>query len=79
MCIRDSHGLAREGRVWKNGLPRNLLQFAATGRAYHKHGTFDAAMPVALQAGLSATLGRLAEALGYRSAYDRYLRPNEET
>ena len=67
------HGLAREGRVGKNGLPSNLLQFAATGRAYAKHGTFDAALPVALQLGLSATLGRLAEALGYRAVYDRYL------
>ena len=68
------HGLAREGRVGKRGLPRNLLQFAATGRAYTKHGSFDAAMPIPLQLGLSATLGRLAEALGYRAVYDRYLR-----
>jgi len=68
------HGLAREGRVGKRGLPRNLLQFAATGRAYTKHGSFDAAMPILLQVGLSATLGRLAEALGYRAVYDRYLR-----
>ena len=71
------HGLAREGRVGKKGLPKNLLQFAATGRAYTKHGSFDAAVPVALQVGLAATLGRLAEALGYRAVYDRYLtRPN---
>jgi len=31
-------------------------------------------MPVVLQVGLSATLGRLAEALGYHAVYDRYLR-----
>ena len=68
------HGLAREGRVGKRGLPKNLLQFAATGRAYTKHGSFDAAVPIALQLGLSATLGRLAEALGYRAVYDRYFR-----
>jgi quercetin dioxygenase-like cupin family protein len=68
------HGLAREGRVGKGGMPKNLLQFAATGRTFARHGAFDAAMPIALQLGLSATLGRLAEALGYRAVYDRYLR-----
>ena len=68
------HGLAREGRVGKRGMPKNLLQFAATGRALTKHGGFDAAVPISLQLGLSATLGRLAEALGYRAVYDRYLR-----
>ena len=67
-------GLAREGRVGKRGMPKNLLQFAATGRALTKHGGFDAAVPIPLQLGLSATLGRLAEALGYRAVYDRYLR-----
>jgi quercetin dioxygenase-like cupin family protein len=67
------HGLAREGRVGKKGLPKNLFQLAATGRAYAKLGTFDAAMPIAFQLGVSATLGRLAEALGYRAVYDRYL------
>ena len=67
------NGLAREGRVGKKGLPKNLLQLAATGRTLAKHGGFDAAMPIPLQLGLSATLGRLAEALGYRAVYDRYL------
>ncbi|HEX4824186.1 MAG TPA: hypothetical protein VFV19_07715 [Candidatus Polarisedimenticolaceae bacterium] len=67
-------GLAREGRVGKKGMPKNLFQFAATGRALTKHGGFDASIPIALQVGLSATLGRLAEALGYRAVYDRYLR-----
>jgi mannose-6-phosphate isomerase-like protein (cupin superfamily) len=67
------HGLAREGRAGKRGLPKNPLQFAATVRLLTKHGNFDAAVPVALQLGLSATLGRLAEALGYRGVYDRYV------
>ena len=67
------HGLAREGRVRKGGLPKNLFQMAATGRAFTKHQSYDAGMPVALQVGLSATLGRVAEALGYRAVYDRYL------
>ena len=68
------NGLAREGRVGKRGMPKNLFQLAATGRAMTKHGAFDVAMPISLQVGLSATLGRLAEVLGYRAVYDRYLR-----
>jgi len=68
------NGLAREGRVGKIGLPSNFLQLVATGRGYMKLGTFDAAMPIPLQLGLSVTFGRLAEALGYRAVYDRYLR-----
>jgi quercetin dioxygenase-like cupin family protein len=34
---------------------------------------FDAAIPIPVQLAVSATLGRLAEALGYRGVYDRYL------
>jgi mannose-6-phosphate isomerase-like protein (cupin superfamily) len=68
------HGLAREGRIGKKGLPKNPLQLVATGRAYTKHGTFDVGMPIPLQVVLTATFSRLAEALGYRAVYDRYLR-----
>jgi mannose-6-phosphate isomerase-like protein (cupin superfamily) len=73
-ALATLNGLAREGRVGKNGLPKNPLQFAATGRVYTKHGTYDASIPVPIQKGLAATFGRLAEALGYRGVYDRYLR-----
>ena len=68
------HGLAREGRIGRNGLPRNPLQLVATGRAYTKHGSFDVGMPIPLQVVLTATLGPIAAALGYRAVYDRYLR-----
>jgi mannose-6-phosphate isomerase-like protein (cupin superfamily) len=68
------NGLAREGRIGKKGMPRNPLQLVATARAYTKHETFDAGMPIPLQVALTATFGRLAEALGYRAVYDRYLR-----
>lgn len=67
------NGLAREGRIGKKGLPKNPLQFAASVRTLTKHGAFDAAVPISLQRWLSATLGRLAEGLGYRGVYDRYL------
>ena len=43
------------------------------GTLMNKHGGLDAAVPIPLQLGLSATLGRLAEVLGYRGVYDRYV------
>jgi mannose-6-phosphate isomerase-like protein (cupin superfamily) len=74
-ALATLNGLAREGRLGKNGLPKNPLQLVATGLTYTKHGVYDAAMPIALQKGLAVTVGRLAGALGYRGIYDRYL-PN---
>ena len=73
-ALATLNGLARDGRVGKRGLPRNPLQFVATGRTYTKHGIYDAAVPIPIQKGLAATLGRLVEALGYRGVYDRYTR-----
>lgn len=67
------YGLAREGKIGKKGLPKNPLQFAATLRTLVKHGGYDATVPVLVQRGMSATLGRFAEALGYRGVYARYL------
>jgi len=72
-ALATLNGLAREGRVGKNGLPKNPLQFVATGLLYTKHGVYDAALPIPLQKGLTAIFGRLAGALGYRGVYDRYL------
>ncbi|MDX1421167.1 MAG: hypothetical protein R3181_14475 [Rubricoccaceae bacterium] len=68
-------GLAREGKVNRRGLPRNPLQFAATLRTFVKHDGFDAQVPVPVQRVVAATLGRLAEGMGYRSSYPRYLEP----
>lgn len=70
------NGLAREGRIGKNGMPKNPLQAAAIIRTITKSGAFDAAMPIPLQLALSATFGRLAEALGYQAVYERYLHDN---
>jgi len=67
------NGLAGEGGIGARGLPRNPLQFAATLRTLTKHGGFDAAAPIPLQKFVGATVGRLAEALGYRGVYDRFL------
>lgn len=67
------NGLALEGKIGKKGLPKNPLQFAATLRMLTKHQGFDAAVPIPVQRVVSATLGRLAGALGYRGVYPRYL------
>jgi len=67
------NGLAREGKIGRKGLPKNPLQLAATMRTFVRHGGFDAKVPIAVQRVVSATLGRLAEALGYRGVYPRYL------
>ena len=67
------NGLAREGKLRKDGLPKNPLQFAATLRTLVKHQGFDAKVPVSIQRFVAATLGKLAEGLGYRSSYPKYL------
>ena len=66
--------LAREGRVSADGKPKNPLQLAATLRALGRHGGYDAAVPVAVQKVVAATVGRVAEWLGYRGVAERYLR-----
>jgi hypothetical protein len=66
-------GLAREGIVGKNGLPRNPLQFAATARALARYDSYDARFPIPMQNLLALTLGRLAETLGYNGVYSRYV------
>jgi len=66
-------GLAREGKTGGRGLPRNPLQLAASLRALVKHEGYDAAVPIPVQRFTAATLGRFAEALGYRAVYPRYL------
>jgi mannose-6-phosphate isomerase-like protein (cupin superfamily) len=64
--------LALQGKVNGDGLPRNPLQLAATLRTLGRHGGYSTQLPVAAQKVLSSTLGRLAEALGYRARYSRY-------
>jgi hypothetical protein len=49
------------------GRPKNPFQLAVTLKTLGKHGGYDAALPIPVQKFLAATLGRLAEALGYRA------------
>ena len=66
------NGLAGEGKIGMKGLPKNPLQLAACLRLLAKHEGFDAALPIAAQRFVSATLGRLAERLGYHGADPRF-------
>lgn len=60
-------GLAREGKVNARGEPKNPLQQAVTLKTLNRPGGYDAKAPKWVQDMLSATLGSLAEALGYRA------------
>jgi len=66
-------GLTREGKVAHHGRPKNIVQLAATMRTLNKHGGYDAKPSIGAQNFLSATLGRLAEMLGYRAVYARFV------
>lgn len=67
------NGLTREGKTGKKGLPKNPLQFAATLRTLVMHDGYDAGVPIPLQRFVSATLGRFAQAVGYRAVYPRFV------
>lgn len=73
------HGLAREGKINKRGLPKNPLQFGATLRTLTKHGGYDAVVPIPAQKLLAATLGKVAELAGYRGTYPRYVQSGSGT
>lgn len=66
-------GLAREGKVDKNGHPQSLMQLAVTLRTLNKYGGYNACMPILVQNFLGPTLGWLAERLGYKEVYPQYV------
>lgn len=68
--------LASEGKVDDTGRPTNPLQLAAALRTLTKHGGYDASMSIGAQNVLSATLGRLAEFMGYRAVDARVVASN---
>lgn len=57
-----AEGTAALDRV---GLPRHPMKFALAGRILGRAGGYDARLPKAVQDAAGATLGRLAEAMGY--------------
>lgn len=70
-------GLAGEGKVDSHGSPKNPLQLAATLKTLNKHGGYDAKLPNRVQDILAATLGTLAEALGYQAIDPRFVGNNQ--
>ncbi len=66
-------GLAREGKVNKQGFPKNPLQLFAMMKTLNKYDGYDPKFPIRVQKLLSTTLGSLAEALGYRATYPRFV------
>jgi hypothetical protein len=66
-------GLAREGKVNQRGEPKNPLQLAATLKTLNKHGGYDVKLPIQVQDALAATLGSLAEVLGYKAIYPQFV------
>lgn len=66
-------GLARDGKVGKNGLP-NLFQMSVLARTYKR----EMALPAPAQwvlGPLTMVLAPLGRAMGYRGRYDRYSGP----
>ncbi|WP_424989825.1 cupin domain-containing protein [Fluviibacterium sp. S390] len=64
---------AKPGLLNRRGMPRDLLAFAAMGRAFGRYRNYDAAVPILLQRAASATLGRLAEARGIPAINPAYI------
>lgn len=64
--------LARAGQVDAAGRPKNPLQLAATLRTLGQYGGYDASLPIPVQRFLAASLGRLANGLGYRAVDPKY-------
>ncbi len=66
-------GLAREGKIGKQGYPKNPLQLFAMLKTLNKYDGYDAKLPIRVQKLLGTTVGSLAEALGYRATYPRFV------
>lgn len=58
--------LAGQGKVDAAGRPKNPLQLAAALRVLTRYGGYDASLPIGAQNAIAATLGRVAEWLGYK-------------
>jgi quercetin dioxygenase-like cupin family protein len=69
--IASQHGLARDGKVGKNGQP-NPLQMAVMMEALQKHGGYFEGAPPAVQRFLVAILSTIGKAMGYKASYPEY-------
>lgn len=66
--------LAAQGKVDGTGRPKDPLQMAATLRTLVKYGGYDSSISPGVQDFIAATLGRLAEALGYRAVHPEWIK-----
>lgn len=69
--VATQYGLARDGKVGKDGKP-NALQLAVMMQTLMKHGGYLAGMPPAAQHILFGILGGIGQAVGYKATYPQY-------
>jgi mannose-6-phosphate isomerase-like protein (cupin superfamily) len=69
--ISTQYGLARDGKVGKDGKP-NLLQLAVMIQKLLKHGGYLAGTPPVVQQFLFGVLGTVGRAMGYKASYPQY-------
>jgi len=69
-------GLAKDGKSFRDGKPMNPLQAAITADFLRQHGGYLVGTPVSVQDVLLASGAKLAQTLGYRPWYEKYLPKN---
>jgi len=66
--LETLYALAQQGKVGKNGLPKNFLQTVVVAQAIQP-ATYVAGLPVALQRSLFGALAAIGRARGYKAYY----------
>lgn len=66
-------GLVRDDLTDKQGRPKDPLQLAVTLKTLVAHGGFDAGVSIPAQKIIAATVGTLAQLLGYKAVIPKYL------
>ena len=66
--LETLYALAQQGKVGKNGLPKNFLQTMVVAQAIHP-ATYAAGLPVVIQRPLFGALAAYGRARGYKAYY----------
>jgi len=66
--LETLYALAQQGKVEKNGLPKNFLQTVVVAQAIQP-ATYVAGLPVVIQRPLFAALAAYGRARGYKAYY----------
>lgn len=69
--VASQYGLARDGKVGKDGRP-NPLQLAVMLQTLNKHGGYLASSSPAVQGVLVGVLGSIGQLMGYKASYPQY-------